>query len=211
MTLYPFLKPNLDALEKENPFVHGWLHEQLSCLGPSDKLVQNSRGFLDWRLPTGKSLFGQLLPWLVYKNWRIPEAAESGASIVIGSNLGYGLNYFLPKVPSGHQVLVLEPRPDLLLACLGHTDYRPFVVTRKLHFLAPDLDRVRDTLSSLIRPCLLGKIFLKADLPSLQLGPEYPFWIERCKEALRDLKSDLHTIRPNHDETPSFPNRQWID
>jgi len=78
MQTYPFLRSNLEAMEKENPSVYGWLKGQLSSLGPSDKLVQNSKGLLDWMLPTGKGLFGRLLPWTVYKDWQAPVEAESG-------------------------------------------------------------------------------------------------------------------------------------
>jgi hypothetical protein len=195
MTPYPFLQRNLDALEKENPSIHAWLKERLSSLGPSDKLVRNSKGLLDWILPTGKRLFGPLSPWAVYKEWRIPGPSESGVNVVVGSNLGYGINYLLPKLPCGHQMLVLEPSAELLLACLGHTDYRPFLETRKLLFLPPDLRRVRETLSRLVLPCLFGKISLKSDLPSLQLGPEYAAWTGRCKEMLEDLRINVQTVR----------------
>lgn len=200
MTPYPFLASNLDALEKENPSAHAWLKDRLSSLGPSPNLVQSGRGHMDWMLPTGKSLFGSLPPRRLYTAWRIPEGDETATTIVIGCNLGYGLNHLLPKTPCRHQVLVLEPRAELLLAALGYTDYRPFLEARRLLFLPPDLDRVRDILSRLVLPCLFGKIFLRVDLPSLQLGPEYALWMERCREILEDMKINAETFRSKQDQ-----------
>lgn len=200
MRPYPFLQSNLDALEKKNPLVHRWLQDQLASLGPSDRLMRNSKGLLDWMLPEGRSLLRSLPPLSVYKQWRIPEKAETGTTVIVGCNLGYGLNYLLPKTPCGHQVLVLEPRADLLLACLGHTDFTPFLEIGRLLFLPPDYDLVRNILSGLVLPCLFGKILLRADLPSLQLGPEYAIWTDRCREILEDLKINANTFRSQQDQ-----------
>lgn len=200
MKQYPFLKSNLEALERCNASVHRWLDNHLSTLGPSDRLVLNRYGFLDWMLPTGKGLFGTLAPGWVYKDWRVPKDSEEGTTIIVGSNLGYGLNHLLPKLPCNHQVLVLEPRPEILLACLGHTDYRPFIDTRRLLFLPPLLDHLRETISRLILPCAFGKISLRWDIPSLQLGPEYALWVDRCKEILEDLEINVRTVRSQQDQ-----------
>ncbi|MBN1103627.1 MAG: DUF115 domain-containing protein [Deltaproteobacteria bacterium] len=200
MERYPFLRSNLEVLEKQNPSICRWLNSLgPGVTGPSENLVQNARGFLDWRLPTGKSLFHAMPPWAAYRDWRIPDQAETSVTILVGCNLGYGLNFLLPKLPCSHQVLVLEPRPDMLIACLGHTDYRPFLDTGRLLFLPPHPGQLRETVSRLILPCLFGKVVMRSDLPSLQLGPEYAIWAEHSREALEDLRVRLYTLRLNQD------------
>jgi hypothetical protein len=200
MTPYPFLQANLEVLGRKNPSVYGWLKDRLSLIGPSERLVRNSGGLLDWRLETGKTLFGAVHPGTMYRDWRIPAESERGMIVIVGCNLGYGLNHLLPKIPCNHQVLVLEPSAEMLLACIGHTDYSPFLETQRLLFLPPVADRVREILSGLVLPCLFGKISLRSDLPSLQLGPEYALWTERCKESLEDLRTQLYTLRLRQDQ-----------
>jgi hypothetical protein len=51
----------------------------------------------------------------------------------------------------------------------------------------------------LILPCLFGKVYLRSDLPSHQLGPEYAKWTETCLEFLEDLRVELHTVRLRQD------------
>ncbi|RJR29817.1 MAG: DUF115 domain-containing protein [Desulfobacteraceae bacterium] len=199
MTPYPYLRSNLEGLRKRSSTVHQWLQRQLSSLGPSDRLVQTPNGFLDWQLTEGKSLFGGILPEAIYKEWTVTDHERLGTTIVVGCNLGYGLNRLLSEIPSEHQVVVLEPRADLLLACLGHTDYLQLLESGRLLFLAPEVREVRATLSGLVLPCLFGKILLRVDLPSLQIGPEYALWTDRCMEILRDLKINADTFRKNHD------------
>lgn len=200
MIPYPFLQANLGVLERKNPSVHGWLKDYFALPCPSDRLVRNSRGLLDWRIDRERTLFSAAPPGAMYKEWRIPAESETGMIVIVGCNVGYGLNHLLPKVPCNHQVLVLEPSAEMLLACLGHTDYRPFLETQKLLFLPPLIDCVRETLSRLILPCIFGRISLRPDLPSLQLGPEYGLWTERCKEALEDLRMQLYTLRLHQDQ-----------
>ena len=167
---------------------------------PADGIISNPRGHLDWSLPSGKGLFENLSPGDAYRQWRIPDPAETGVTLVVGCNLGYGLNYLLPKLPCSHQVLVLEPRADMLLACLGHTDYRAFLRTGRLLFVPPIGEYLKQTISRLILPCLFGKIILRTDLPSLQLSGEYASWTERCREALEDLRVGIYAIRVHQDE-----------
>jgi len=45
-------------------------------------------------------------------------SAPMSASIIVGTNLGYGLNHLLVNTPDTHKVLVIEPNPVLVLACL---------------------------------------------------------------------------------------------
>jgi hypothetical protein len=201
MQSYPFLKANLEVLQRENPSIHQWLLGQGRSLDePVDAVIRNRRGYLDWRLPNGKGLFETLSPGDAYRQWRIPDPAETGTTLLVGCSLGYGLNYLLPKLPCSHQVLVLEPRADMLLACMGHTDYRPFLETRRLLFVPPIVEYLKQTVSRLILPCLFGKITLRTDLPSLQLSGEYASWTERCREALEDLRVGIYTIRLHQDK-----------
>jgi len=199
MKPYPFLGSNLVGLRKLSPSTHDWLQSQLSSLGPSARLVRNRGGFLDWELAEGRSLFGSILPEAIYRDWTVPGHERPGTTVVVGCNLGYGLNNLLSETPAEHQVVVLEPRADLLLACLGHTDYLQWMESGRLIFLAPQIGKVRKALSGLVLPCLFGKIILRVDLPSFQIGPEYALWMERCTEILKDLKINADTFRVNHD------------
>ena len=86
----------------------------------------NHRGLVDWRLPSGNGMFEAIAPQVSYRDWIPADRTDTSATIIVGCNLGYGLNHVLSNTPDSHKVLVLEPRAEMILACLGHTDYRPF-------------------------------------------------------------------------------------
>lgn len=202
MKSYPFLSGNLETLKRENPSAFQWLNSQGPGIhGSEERIILNRKGFLDWRLPSGEGLFQAISPSAAYRNWVPPDTSRTGVSLIIGCNVGHGLNTLLPKVPSGHQVLVLEPRSEMLLACLGHTDYRPFLETKKLIFVPPVKDHLFRMISQMLLPCIFGKIVMRSDIPSLQLGPEYAFWARHCQEALEDLRLRVTTMRRSQDAT----------
>ena len=200
MKPYPFLKGNLKALQSQNAPVYPWLSEHASGHQNSGtSIILNQRGFLDWRLPSGQGLFEDISPETAYRNWGYQDQDETGATVIVGCNLGYGLNHILSNSPEAHRVLVLEPRPEMLLACLGHTDYRPFLEKKRLFFIPPMREGLEGTTNQLILPCRFGRIYLRSDLPSRQLGPDYARWSEYCREFLEDLSVELHTVRLRQD------------
>ncbi len=71
---------------------------------------------------------------MIYKSWQAKDKPETSATIIVGCNVGYGVNQVLMNTPDTHKVIVSEPNPEMLLACLGQTDYRPFMKAGKLHF-----------------------------------------------------------------------------
>lgn len=201
MKFYPFLSANLETLKKENPSAYQWIHSQGPGIQASgDSIFLNRKGVPDWRLPSGEGLFQAISPRSAYRSWVPPDPSRMGVTLIIGCNMGHGLNHLLPKIPPGHQVLVLEPRPEMLLACLGRTDYRPFLHTRKLIFIPPVKAHLLRVISQMILPCIFGKIVMRSDIPSLQLGPEYAIWAGQCREALEDLRLRVTTMRRSQDE-----------
>ena len=193
---YPFLRENLKALESQGDPVVSWLAEQgVKSEDLDGRIIQNRRGMLDWRMSGKEGLFDAITPEMAYKGWVPEDQADTSATLIIGTNLGYGLHHLLSHTPEKHQVMVLEPRPEMLLACLGHTDYRSHLKKKRLHFIPPDRELLHRSISRFILPCLFGKIFLRSDLPSRQLGPEYAIWAEQGKGALEYLRLELNTIR----------------
>lgn len=200
MTMYPFLKDNITALEKANPALHRWLSgSTFDEQSLKTSVFVNKWGIIDWRMQDGKGLFESMPPGALYREWTQMEKPELSASIVVGTNLGYGLNHLLVNTPDSHKVLVLEPNPELLLACLGQTDYRPFFANKKLHFVTPDEDHLAEYIKNLDLQYVYGKICLRSDLPSRQIGPEYARWMNTVKHRLENFSVEMVTLRYRQD------------
>ncbi|MFH1490188.1 MAG: 6-hydroxymethylpterin diphosphokinase MptE-like protein [Pseudomonadota bacterium] len=197
---YPFLKENVKALEKEGAPVFHWLAGRgMSRKALEGRIIRNRRGFPDWRMSGGRGLFDALTPAAAYRDWIPGDKAESSATLIVGTNLGYGLHHVLTHTPDSHQVMVLEPRPEMLLACLSLSDYRPFLKKKRLSFIPPDRALLYANIRRFILPCLFGKVFLRSDLISRQLGAEYAVWTGYGQEALEYLGVELNTVRLSQD------------
>ena len=195
MTHCSFLETNLQALKIRNTAIFQWLAPQEP--GPRNldsSLFTNGWGLIDWRLPSGKGLFDPIPPKMLYAEWIPREKADTSATLIVGCSLGYGINHVLSNTPHTHKVLVLEPRQEMLLACLSQTDYRPFFESKKLFFVPPDLAFLRKVVWQLNLQYMFGNIFVRSDIPSRQLGPEYAVWTDRCKENLEDLSMEMNTL-----------------
>lgn len=198
-----FLADNLAALSRVNPALLAWLtatREGSSDLAADEaRIVKNRLGFLDWRLPSGACLFETLSPQAVYQRWIPEESPERAATFIVGVNLGYGLHRVLTGTPDSHKVLALEPDPDMLLACLSQTDYRPFIAAGKLHFVPPDKECMERVIHQLDMHVFFGKVYLRGDTPSEQIGPAYARWIEEVRAALEAFTVELSTLRRKQD------------
>ncbi|KHK01778.1 motility associated factor glycosyltransferase family protein [Desulfovibrio sp. TomC] len=160
-----------------------------------ERLFRNPGGVIDWRMDDGQSLFGKLPPPFFYRDWRPTEKLEGAATIIIGTALGYGLNHVLTGTPDSHKVLVMEPRPEMLLACLGQTDYRPFLAHGKLRFVPPEIPAIESALQNLDVSFLFSRIYLRNDMACKQMGPEYSRLTALVKAKLENLSVDLTTLR----------------
>jgi len=191
-----FLQSNLDALKKYNPHCYRWLaRHPVNEAQLKANLLRNAKGRLDWRMSSGAGLFDGVTPERAYRKWTKEANRETGASLIIGCNLGYGVNRMLEHTARSHKVIVLEPRADLLTLCLSQTDYGPFLKQKKLFFLPPDRKVLREAVGRLDLHYLFGKIHILPDLPSHQLGSEYARWTDECKALLENLTCDLNTVR----------------
>ena len=200
MTAYPHLKENITALQSANPALHAWLsaaafdEESLKT-----SVFVNRWGLIDWRMPSGQGIFEALPPAGLYREWIDMEKADLSATVIVGTNLGYGLNHVLVNTPDTHKVLVLEPNPAMLLACLGQTDYRPFFANKKLHFITPSEEYLAEVVKNLDLQYVYGRIFLRADMPSRQIGPEYAQWMNTVKNRLENFSVEMVTLRLRQD------------
>ncbi|MBW1700086.1 MAG: motility associated factor glycosyltransferase family protein [Deltaproteobacteria bacterium] len=188
---------NLDALKRHCRGTADWLHSQ--PINPAlvlNALIRNRWGLLDWPLASGKGMFEPAPPIHFYQNWPVKQDEKPTATIIIGCNLGYGLNHLLANIPNTDKVFVVEPRAEMMIACLGLNDYRPFLSTQKLFFLPPDETQISHTIfSELDLYFEFGRILMRGDLPSQQLGPDYARWCQKCEEILDDFRLDMNTIR----------------
>ncbi|SDL39084.1 Uncharacterized conserved protein [Maridesulfovibrio ferrireducens] len=200
MSAYPFLKENIEALETYNPPLYAWLSSQDF---DEEKLTQclfkNRWDILDWKMENGNGMFESFLPNLIYKDWIVPEKAETSATFIIGCNLGYGLNHVLMTTPDTHKVIVSEPNAEMLLACLGQTDYRPFMENGKLHFCPVDENRLMSIIKDLDLQFVYGKIYLRLDMPSQQIGPEYARWTATIRDKMESFSVEMTTLRLKQD------------
>ncbi|THB65223.1 MAG: DUF115 domain-containing protein [Desulfovibrio sp.] len=197
----PFLMKNLQAMVAGESLTARWLSQAVDDpMRHLNRLVRNPAGLLDYRLDSGKTLFGAAPPQAFYNKWDGGgEDAASGATVIVGANLGYGVNQVLQATPNSHKVLVLEPDPEMLLTCLGQTDYTPFFAINKLIFLPPQRDILEQAIRQADVQFLFGKIFLRLDGPSQQLGPQYAKWGRICKECLENFSIEMATLRRKQD------------
>ena len=200
MTRRSFLETNLQALKIGNTAIFRWLAAQEPSPRNLDScLFTNRWGLLDWRLPSGKGLFDPIPPRMLYAEWIPREKGNTSATLIVGCNLGYGINHVLSNTSHTHKVLVLEPRQEMLLACLSQTDYRPFLEGKKLFFVPPDLATLRKVVWPLNLQYMFGNIVVRPDIPSRQLGPEYAVWTDQWKEVLEGLSVEMNTLGARQD------------
>ncbi|GFM38258.1 motility associated factor glycosyltransferase family protein [Desulfovibrio psychrotolerans] len=200
MKYSPFYTQNLEVMAAQKQKAAMWLAETRPDLADIDsRMGHNSYGMLDFRLKDGRFLFETIPPGPIYQGWVPQDAIPAESTFVIGCNLGYGLNHLLSGTPASHTVYVLEPEPEMLAACLGQTDYRPFITSGKLVFLPPDRTLLQDTVRACDVQFLFGRIHLRADLPSQQIGPAYAYWARQCKEMLEHLSVEMGTLRRAQD------------
>ncbi len=196
MNINVFLQDNLKALGKSCPDCAAWLAAKRPDANVLyEKLFVNAMGLLDWRMDNGKGLFEALPPKAIYQAWKADGQLEGGASIVVGAGLGYGVNHALSTTPNSHKVIVIEPNPELLLACLGQTDYAPFMKLGKLVFLPPSKDILDKWIKELDVSFLFSKINLRSDMACKQLGPEYASITIFARNKLESLSVELSTLR----------------
>jgi len=196
MQINTFLADNLATMAQAKMPVADWLaaHDPDQAI-VCERMFRNQGGYFDWRMDNGFGLFNQISPAFYYKDWRPTADAEGGATVIVGTALGYGLNHVLTGTPNSHKVLVIDPRPDMLIACLGQTDYRPFMAIGKLRFVPPDPQIIEYALQELDISFLFARIFLRSDLPSRQLGPEYAQVSLMVQAKLESLSVELTTLR----------------
>ncbi|MUM76279.1 DUF115 domain-containing protein [Pseudodesulfovibrio sp. F-1] len=200
MTAYPFLKDNIEYLQAKGHPVFQWLSTHpFGEEALLNNLFINEYGIHDWRMESGKGMFESLPPVGLYSSWTEGDKPDTSATFIVGCNLGYGVNHVLKNTPDSHKVMLLEPRPEMLLACLGQTDYRPFFEARKFHILMPDERYVHEVVKNLDLQFVYGQIHLKGDLPSQQLGPEYARWTTWMRNKLENFSLELTTLRFRQD------------
>ena len=196
MTKLPHLETNLEAMRTLGHPVVGWLDAQHVNLDEVERrIVTNKGGLLDWAKEDGQPLFASMPPGILYKNWTPTDRVATSATFIVGSNLGYGINQVVATTPVSHKVLVLEPDPMVLTACLGQTDYREVLTARKLLFIPPDTDYVRALVQNLDLQFVYGNVFLRGDMPSQQMGPIYAQWLQQCRSRLESFSVELITLR----------------
>uniref|UniRef100_B8DJH2 6-hydroxymethylpterin diphosphokinase MptE-like domain-containing protein n=1 Tax=Nitratidesulfovibrio vulgaris (strain DSM 19637 / Miyazaki F) TaxID=883 RepID=B8DJH2_NITV9 len=195
-----FLADNTKALTAAQPQVAAWLAANAPApetLAP--RLRLNRWNMLDVELEDGRRLFDAFPPQFAYRSWPPTEQAERSGTIIVGANLGYGINHMLEQTPPRHRLLVVEPDPAMLSLCLGLTDYRPFIESGRLTFVAPQFDALVAAVRGCDKQFLFGRILLQADLPSQQIGPAYAHWTRICREQLDALSVELSTLRRAQD------------
>ncbi len=200
MTAYPFLQDNIEYLQRTGNPVYQWLSAQeFKEEALLNNLFINVYGIHDWRMEDGKGMFEAVPPDGLYASWIPDEKCATSATFIVGSGLGYGVNHVLANTPDSHKVMLVEPRAEMLLACLGQTDYRPFFEAKKFHILFPDQDYIYEVIKNLDLQFIYGQLHLKGDMASQQLGPEYARWTRIIKEKMENFSLELSTLRFRQD------------
>ena len=196
MQINMYLNDNIKVLVEAKAPVASWLaHLGTDPTQVYERVFRNGAGLLDWRMDDGNGLFEKLPPPILYGDWRPKDKAEGGATVIVGAGLGYGINHVLTGTPDSHKILVVEPRPEVLLACLGQTDYRPFLKSGRLAFLPPDPTVVEKAVAGLDVSFLFARINLRSDLACKQMGAIYAQVSNMVKAKLENLSVELSTLR----------------
>ena len=200
MKLFPHLRSNMETLDRLGHKIVAWM----AAKKPDEQRIKdgvfvNRHGLLDWKMPSGAGMFEQVPPMAFYKSWDGGSKPHTSATILVGCNLGYGLNHLLTNTPDSHKIVVVEPQPELLLACLGQTDYQPFLENKKLHFAIPEDDYLWEIIRNLDLQYVYGVINLRADLPSQQIGPDYAKLMERIRGRVENFAVEMNTLRSRQD------------
>lgn len=194
-----FLDRNLELLQKTNPWLMGWFSSQkIDYRDLQQRFFINKQKILDFQV-NGHSLLEGLPLEQLYKEWGTVERPQTSATIIIGANIGCGLGYVLTRTPPQHKVIVIEPRPEMLCACLMATDYTPFIEQKKLFFSPPDFKLVRNMLCKMDIQFFFGRIYLRTDVPSLQIGPEYAKWQAWLQDLLLAYEMEMSTLHNMQD------------
>ncbi len=200
MTAYPFLKDNIEYLRRKGHPIFHWLStREFNEEALLNNLYINRFGIHDWRMENGQGMFESLPPNGLYGSWLGGDKPETSATFIVGCNLGYGVNHVIQGMPDSHKIMLIEPRPEMLLACLSQTDYRPFFEANKFHILVPDERYIHEVLRNLDLQFVYGQIHLKSDVPSQQLGPEYARWAVFVRNKLENFSLELSTLRFRQD------------
>lgn len=200
MELFQFLEANLEAMERRNHSAAKWLRGRNLDLKRLEKqLLVNAFGLVDLPTENGASLFGAIPPQAFYGKWQPDERAAKGATIMVGCNLGYGLNHVLTTFPASHVVGLIEPDPEMLATCLAMTDYRPFIEQGRLEFVAPNHEPIWNFLSRQDLRFIHGAIYFRSDVPSQQLSPEYAKTSNLTEKAIDAVSIELATLRRMQD------------
>lgn len=204
MELFQFFHKNLDAMARRNQSAAQWLGgRNLDLKALENQLRVNAFGLMDLPLPGGGTLFGAIPPQVFYNSWQIAQEkgqrAARGATVIVGCNLGYGLNHVLTTHPALHAVAMIEPCPERLAQCLGMTDYSPFIEQGRLEFVAPDGQSIWDYLGRQDLRFIHGAIHFRADMPSRQLGPEYSRTAALAQKVMENVSIELATLRRMQD------------
>ncbi|MBF0480392.1 MAG: motility associated factor glycosyltransferase family protein [Desulfovibrionaceae bacterium] len=197
MEINKYLEANLACLSRMGAPVFKWLGSVPPGAPEAvrERIFLNSVGLIDWRMDNGVGVLEQVPLRAVYGDWLPKEKPESSATIIVGSGVGYGVNLVLGNTPNSHKLMVVEPRPEILLACLGQTDFTPFLEAGKLHFLPPDQEIIAEAVKHLDVAFIFGQIYLRPDYTLRQLGPEYDLWSRITREKLENFSVELATLR----------------
>ena len=200
MQLYQFLDKNIEALRRRVPQTVAWLEASGTSPRALEYLILvNRMGLMDMPLPEGGSIFGAMPPEAYYARWNTKDQADRSATLIVGCNLGYGINHVLTQTPPTHKVLVFEPSPAMLYACLGQTDYSPWMDMGKLFFFPPDKAMFQQIIQGIDLQLIHGKIHLHLDVPSQQVGPQYAQLGGELRKALEGFTLEMTTLRLRQD------------
>ena len=208
-----YLTGNLEALAAKSEPVAIWLAQSGTDVEQAMSRVYLSPiGILDWRMDDGTGLIEKAPPLpVLYDNWRPQKEAEKDATVIIGANLGYGINHVLTGTPNSHRVVVVEPRPDMLLACLGQTDYRGLIESGRLRFVMPDHDQIEKAIQQFDINLIYGNIHLRSDLPCQQIGPVYAHWTNITRGKLENFSVELATLRTKQEVMVGNELKNYIE
>ena len=195
-----FLQNNMQALSEQLPETFAWIQSsQVNVAAVMTRFFQNPTGHVDWRLDSGQGLHESIAPERYYNQWIPEKGAWGGASVIVGSGVGYGINFLLQNTPDNHRILIVEPRADMLVACLGQNQYEHFIRSGRLMLAPPQPSLIQRLLDRFQTAYLFATINFRTDLNCTQLGPEYDRATRTLDALINQMGVEFSTRRKLQD------------
>ncbi len=190
---------NTKELKKSFPQVYEWLFSEGDVVDKVRRGVcQNRLGLPDYVYEKDRLLMEDI-PLGIYKRWVHSPSSMRNLSIVIGANVGYGIDVLLKKTRD--RILVVEPLKEMVAACLGISDLSPFIREKRLAFSPPITPFLPQAINSFLPFIYSSNYRLLLDPSYMKNHRDLEKVVQRIRNSIGDIHMFLNTFTNCQDLT----------